>query len=211
MTKFDDPRRLILNAARRRFTEFGYMKTAMAEIAQDCDMSVGNLYRFFESKIDLACAVVVEDEQAFFDRLQGFFDPARGSADERLGAYLEARCEMTFEIMERRKTVVEIARLIEIERPEIIHRSYARQRKQIRDILEQGIASGEFEMDDSEEMAKAIQFATHIFVFPQLYGRDTLDLAMRDLSAVKRLVLQSVRAPLHVKAPPGRPVTLSPE
>ena len=211
MTKFEDPRRLILNAARRRFTEFGYMKTAMAEIAQDCDMSVGNLYRFFESKIDLACAVVVENEQAFFDRLQGFFDPARGSAEERLGAYLEARCEMTFEIMERRKTVVEIARLIEIERPEIIHRSYARQRKQIRDILEQGIETGVFEIDDTEEMAKAIQFATHIFVFPQLYGRDTLDLAMRDLQAVKRLVIASVRAPGHVNGHLNKAKNFSPE
>ena len=33
-------------AAKKRFTHFGYGKTTMAEVAADCDMSPGNLYRF---------------------------------------------------------------------------------------------------------------------------------------------------------------------
>ncbi|GAV21360.1 bacterial regulatory proteins, TetR family [Mariprofundus micogutta] len=36
----------IVAAARQRFSHYGYGKTTMAEIASDCQMSVGNLYRF---------------------------------------------------------------------------------------------------------------------------------------------------------------------
>ena len=37
----------IVAAAKKRFSHFGYAKTTMAEVAADCDMSPGNLYRFF--------------------------------------------------------------------------------------------------------------------------------------------------------------------
>lgn len=43
----------ILIAAESRFRTFGYNKTTMAEIAQDCKMSTSNLYRFFENKQDI--------------------------------------------------------------------------------------------------------------------------------------------------------------
>jgi len=46
----------ILEAAERRFAHYGYGKTTMAEIAQDADMSVGNLYRFFRNKEAIALA-----------------------------------------------------------------------------------------------------------------------------------------------------------
>src|SRR5215468_5585191 len=47
----------ILQAAMNRIKHYGYGKTTMAEIAADCDMSPGNIYRFFEAKIDIAEAM----------------------------------------------------------------------------------------------------------------------------------------------------------
>ena len=44
----------ILDAASRRFLHYGYGKTTMSEIAKDCNMSTGNLYRYFPSKLDIA-------------------------------------------------------------------------------------------------------------------------------------------------------------
>ena len=44
----------IVAAAKKRFTHFGYGKTTMAEVAADCGMSPGNLYRFFPGKLDIA-------------------------------------------------------------------------------------------------------------------------------------------------------------
>jgi len=54
MTQSSDKVRLrILEAAAQRFTQFGYNKTTMAEVAQDCGMSAANLYRYFENKLDI--------------------------------------------------------------------------------------------------------------------------------------------------------------
>ncbi len=44
----------ILDAAEVRFADYGYNKTTMAEIAADCSMSVGNLYRHFKNKEAIA-------------------------------------------------------------------------------------------------------------------------------------------------------------
>ncbi|MFZ4071189.1 MAG: TetR/AcrR family transcriptional regulator, partial [Caulobacterales bacterium] len=50
-------RERILHAAMMRIKHYGYGKTTMAEIASDCGMSPGNIYRFFEAKIDIAEAM----------------------------------------------------------------------------------------------------------------------------------------------------------
>ena len=42
-------RQVILNKAFSRFGRYGFGKTTMAEIAKDCEMSPGNLYRYFKS------------------------------------------------------------------------------------------------------------------------------------------------------------------
>ena len=50
----DETARNILDAASERFQHYGYGKTTMSEIAKDCNMSTGNLYRYFPSKLDIA-------------------------------------------------------------------------------------------------------------------------------------------------------------
>jgi len=50
----DDVSLQILDAASKRFLHYGYNKTTMSEIAKDCNMSTGNLYRFFPAKLDIA-------------------------------------------------------------------------------------------------------------------------------------------------------------
>ena len=49
-----DIRGLIVEAARVRFERYGFNKSTMAEIAGDCGMSAANLYRYFESKSEIA-------------------------------------------------------------------------------------------------------------------------------------------------------------
>ena len=63
----------ILDAAKQRILHYGYAKTTMAEIAADCKMSAGNLYRYFPSKADIIRAVVAEERAgaaAMFDALE---------------------------------------------------------------------------------------------------------------------------------------------
>ena len=55
-----DPATIIIDAAIRRFSEYGYNKTTMAEIAEDAAMSAANLYRYFKNKQDIAAVCSLE-------------------------------------------------------------------------------------------------------------------------------------------------------
>src|SRR5665213_3314071 len=61
MAEKEDIREQIVLAAKKRFSHFGYAKTTMAEVATDCAMSPGNLYRFYPGKLDIAEAIATED------------------------------------------------------------------------------------------------------------------------------------------------------
>ena len=61
MSEKESIREQIVDAAKKRFSHFGYAKTTMAEVATDCSMSPGNLYRFFPGKLDIAEAIATED------------------------------------------------------------------------------------------------------------------------------------------------------
>jgi AcrR family transcriptional regulator len=53
----EEIKELILGKAIDRFIQYGFGKTTMVEIAKDCGMSAGNLYRYFESKFDIGVGV----------------------------------------------------------------------------------------------------------------------------------------------------------
>jgi AcrR family transcriptional regulator len=66
----DSARDRIMEAAKSRFSHFGYGKTTMAEVASDCEMSPGNLYRFFPGKLDIAEAIATEDYERHLEHLR---------------------------------------------------------------------------------------------------------------------------------------------
>jgi AcrR family transcriptional regulator len=53
MSVSDTTREKIIVAARERFSHYGYPKTTIAELAEDCAMSPGNIYRFFKARLIL--------------------------------------------------------------------------------------------------------------------------------------------------------------
>ena len=57
MSETQQIREKIMQAARARFAHYGYPKTTIADVAADCAMSPGNLYRFFKGKIDIAAEI----------------------------------------------------------------------------------------------------------------------------------------------------------
>src|ERR1041384_4520369 len=93
--KTTDPREAILNAAAERILHYGYNKTTMTEIAADCGMSAGNIYRFYPSKIDIAEAMTrgfsKESHIAYANILK---DSAR-SASAKLSDFFKYRLERT--------------------------------------------------------------------------------------------------------------------
>src|SRR5262245_43102189 len=95
-----DPRETILKAAGERILHYGYNKPTMTEIAADCGMSAGNIYRFYPAKIDIAEALTRRfslETQVEYARI--IRDAAR-SPTAKLHAFFHARLERMFRVFE---------------------------------------------------------------------------------------------------------------
>lgn len=74
----------ILDAAERAFARQGFHRTTMQDVAAECEMSPGNLYRYFEGKDALVAGIVERDRERFNADFQAIVSDAR-PADAFIG------------------------------------------------------------------------------------------------------------------------------
>lgn len=194
MDEKEATRERILAAAGARFMHYGYQKTTMAEIARDLDMSTGNLYRFFPSKLDIAEAIAIfheKEEDALLERLtENPEDPV-----EAYRNFCRTVLEETFRVIAESRKVFEIAQAISSERPQFANRRLATERIFIGRILKAGIEKGQFApVDDIEFTAEMLQCATMKFRYPQLSNCFNLAMLRRELEGVLDLLFVGLRA-----------------
>lgn len=189
MTEMTDTRQLILDAAMKRILHYGYAKTTMSEIARDCDMSAGNIYRFFASKLDIAEAMARNFNTAGF---QAYAEFARedGPAAERFRRFFKYALEGTFEKIDNDAKILEVADVLKQERPTYYNEHLAQERIYLVKILNDGIESGEFrQVANPEEITEFMQSALMKYRYPQLFSKLSLPELERELSGVMSLLL----------------------
>lgn len=194
MTETIDTRQLILDAAMKRILHYGYAKTTMSEIARDCDMSAGNIYRFFASKIDIAEAMA---RKFHTDGFQAFAAFARedGPAAERFRRFFMYALEQTFEKVESDAKILEVADVLKQERPTYYNEHLAQERIYLVKILNDGTESGEFrQVDNPEETTEFMQSALMKYRYPQLFSKLPLPKLKRELEGVLSLLLAGLSA-----------------
>lgn len=189
MTEKDDIRERILEAARERFLHYGYGKTTMAEIARDCDMSPGNLYRFFEGKLDLAEEIARRATVETMEELAKAIRAPGKNATQAMRDYLFGKLRMTFTNLEKDPKIIELAHTVSAERPDFATDMLERERSIMMEIIANGRELGEFATSDVNFTAEMIQSATMKFSYPQLWSRLTLENLERELAGVFDLVL----------------------
>jgi AcrR family transcriptional regulator len=185
----DLTRERIMQAARRRFSRYGYAKTTMAEIATDCSMSPGNLYRFFPGKLDIAEAIAREEERARLSELDRIASQPGRSARQRLVDFFFSELHSTFRKFAEDPEGVEIARILAQGRPAIGDERVAAERAMIARILSDGTRDGAFAVTDAGYTAEMIHSATLKFRFPQRWTRAPLDVLERELDGVLKLLM----------------------
>ena len=190
-----DPREAILNAAGERILHYGYSKTTMSEIASDCGMSAGNIYRFFPSKIDIAEAMTrkfgAETHQTYSAIVR---DTAR-SATQKLLDFFTFRMERTFRLFEKNPKLMELAEIMARERPDYFAEERAQERIQLEKILEEGSKAGEFRFESSLTITSDfVQCAMMKFRFPQLWTTEQLEALKFELEGVLSLILTGLSA-----------------
>jgi AcrR family transcriptional regulator len=188
----DTVRGNILEAAKKRFLHYGYAKTTMAEIASDCNMSPGNLYRYFPGKLDIAEAICTEAGEFAVAKLRDVMRRPGRTAKERLRDFLFADMRLTYDQLEYDKQVFEMARVVAQERPLFANRILALNRALLSEILAAGNASSEFLLEDVVFSAEMLQSATMKFRYPQLHSKLAYDKLERELDGVLHLLLNGL-------------------
>jgi len=193
MAEKDAVRCQIVDAAKKRFSHFGYAKTTMAEVATDCSMSPGNLYRFFPGKLDIAEAIATEDYERHLEVMRKIAVTPGKNAKERLHDLLFEELRRTYHKLEKDPRAVEMARVISSERPSFANWMLANERKIMVQLLEESERRGEFiPPGDKEEIAEMIQSATMKFRYPQLWSKLTLPKLERELEGVLKLIVNGL-------------------
>jgi AcrR family transcriptional regulator len=205
----DSIRDQIIDAAKGRFSHFGYGKTTMAEVAGDCDMSPGNLYRFFPGKLDIAEAIATTDYEKHLTHMRKLAVAPDRNGPERLRDMLFEELRRTYHKLEKDPRALEMAQVIAHERPQFANWMLANERKILVELMEESERRGEFTPPgDKETIAEMIQSATMKFRYPQLWSKLTLPKLERELDGVLKLIIEGlcplrdrfVQAPQHETA-----------
>lgn len=189
MNDAPDTRQQILDAAMERILHYGYAKTTMSEIARDCGMSAGNIYRFFASKLDIAEAMARKFNAEMY---QNYASIAREKkpAPQRLRDFFDFGMSKTYQAIEEKAKILELAEVLSEERPLYFNEQLAQERVYLVQVLEDGIRDGVFRpIERLDETAEFMQAALMKFRFPQLFSHLTLPKLKRELAGVLDLLL----------------------
>lgn len=139
----------IVDAAQQVFGEVGFARAKIDDVARLAGVSKGTVYLYFDSKEALFREMVRTKVVANLEEAEGTVRTHRGSARELLVALTTA--------MYRRMRDIELARIIRVVQAELgnfpeLARFYfeeviLRARRLIQEVLERGVASGEFRPD----------------------------------------------------------------
>ncbi len=182
----------IYQAALQRIKHYGYAKTTMAEIAADTGMSPGNIYRFFEAKIDIAEAIArahYAEQQA---RLAAIARKQDIPPDERLRTVLITQMRENFAMLSSDPKILELAEVVHRERPLLAAEENAHERVFLTQIIRDGVDSGMFAATDPEFAAEMLQVAMMKFRYPQLFSNLSLPKLERELNGVMTMILNGI-------------------
>lgn len=154
----DSVRNSILEVARELFAKFGYKKTTMEDIAQALGKGKSSLYYYFKNKEDIFQAVIDWEEEILFSKLRVVV-AAKISAEEKMRKYVEVRMETLRELENYHKALKDDALAGFDFLNHIKGRSEKEEVVMIKQVLEEGLSSGTFQLKNSQMAAIAITTA----------------------------------------------------
>ena len=174
----EETRSRILEVAENFFRTIGYQKTSVADIAAELRMSPAKIYRFFPSKGAINESICGRSVEEVADIA---FTIARtdAPAPEKLTKLLTAIHEHNKATLIREKRTHDMLSAAMHENWATIKDHIERMTLIIEGVIREGIASGDFDVDDPAEAARCVKTAFMTFVHPQmiehciLHGEDT--------------------------------------
>jgi len=183
---------LIRQAAKKRFSDYGYSKTTMSEIATDTNMSVGNLYRHFKNKEALLLACLKHTIQG---KLDAGIQAAEqcNSAVEALEAFALARLRIGHAQATETRHLYDLIEIIHKQHQNVLLDYEQKAIDALTIILERGVAQGTFSISDSSQTAYDIYQAMMRYHYPVALKNNPLDLLEEDLKRLLQLIYQGIK------------------
>ncbi|SSC70982.1 unnamed protein product [Ciceribacter sp. T2.26MG-112.2] len=160
-----DHRDRILDTAAEQVRRFGEAKTNVVDIAKAMGLSHSAIYRYFRSKSDIFDALAARTMAEEAD-LAARFAKSDGSAAERLRGLVLALHRSKRAKLGDDPEIHGLYRRILAERPDLVADYARRMTALVRQVLEDGIARGEFRIRDLDAAAGVVRDAVTVFVHP---------------------------------------------
>ncbi len=183
----------ILDAAMDTFSEMGFHKARMSDIAETSGLSKGSLYWYFDSKDSIILSLL---DRVFVPEIKEFNvllkDPR--SAESRLANYIERVSDDMVKMLKWMPLFYDFLALAFRQElvKKAITRYYKKQMEILVDLIQQGIDSGEFLVEDPVEAAIALGSILEGTVILWLYDPDQIDVK-HNLRTSANLLIQGLK------------------
>ena len=185
----DETATAILNAASRRFLHYGYGKTTMSEIARDCNMSTGNLYRYFPSKLDIAEMFVRVLRREQVANLRSVLETPDRAPAEKLRDFFLLKFKIAYDRFHDKPKAYELSSELLSQRPKVALEWESAEGRVLSEILLLGAADDTFAIDDAASTAKILQDAAYRFTSPAVFHEGEFEALAIELNGVIDLLL----------------------
>ncbi|MEZ2143999.1 TetR/AcrR family transcriptional regulator [Bradyrhizobium sp. DN5] len=163
----DEARARILEVAEERFRSVGYHRTSVADIAAKLGMSPANVYRFFPSRNAInesICGRLVNEIAEIAFAIARTNEPATEKLDQLLTA-IHSHTKMT---LVKERYMHDLIATATRENWAIAKAHIERMVAIVEAIIREGIESGQFQVEDAAEAARAVRLAFMPFFHPIL-------------------------------------------
>jgi len=186
-----DVRGQIVTAATEHFSRYGYEKTTVSDLAKAIGFSKAYIYKFFESKQaigEMICSNCLQE-------IEGDIRAAISSADspaEKLRRMFKSSTESSLRLFFQDRKLYEIATSAATERWQSVIAYEERVQQLIREVLQEGRQSGDFERKTPlDETVMAIHLIVRPYLNPLLL-QHSFDYTAHAPSLLASLVLRSL-------------------
>ena len=183
----------ILDKAFLRFGRFGFGKTTMAEIAKDCDMSAGNLYRYFDNKKEIAAGCAQRCMQQKLELVREILRNPNLSPDRKLQRFALDILEYMHQQFSDQPALMELVDFVSRERWDIVTHYMEQEKSLLSEILSEGNRSGQYNVSNVLETAKWIQASLIKFIAPRYMDAFSLEELRKEATGVTTLLTAGLK------------------
>ncbi len=184
-------RNQIVVAATEHFSRYGYEKTTVSDLAKSIGFSKAYIYKFFESKQSIGESICAN----CIGKIEAEIKTAIDEADrppEKLRRMFKAIVESSLRLFSEDRKLYEVATSAATERWQVTITYEERIKAMLRDILEKGRQSGDFERKTPlDETTMAIYLVMRPYLNPLLL-QHSFDYAEEAPAQLSSLVLRSL-------------------